>query len=62
MESGSGGGIKIDKLMETNFHSWKQKVELVLAFRDVEDAISDAVDPQTLEGPERSCLCLARRG
>ena len=53
MESGSGGGIKIDKLMESNFHSWKQKVELVLAFRDVEDAISDAVEPHTLEGAER---------
>ena len=53
MESGSGGRIKIDKLMVSNFQSWRRKVELVLAFRDVEDAISDAVDPHTLEGAER---------
>ena len=35
--------FKIEKLSESNFHVWKQKVELILAFRELEDHISDSV-------------------
>ena len=45
---GSSGMFKIEKLSESNFHVWKQKVELVLAFRELDDHISDSVSaPQT---------------
>lgn len=33
----SFGGIKIEKLGEDNFHVWKQKVELLLALKDLDD-------------------------
>ena len=46
MESGSGM-FKIEKLSESNFHVWKQKVELILAFRELDDHISDSA-PATL--------------
>ena len=32
-QGGSFGGFKIDKLTASNYHTWKQKIELVLAFR-----------------------------
>ena len=35
------GGFKIEKLGDDNFHVWKQKVELVLAFRELEDHITE---------------------
>lgn len=31
--------LKIDKLRDNNFHVWKQKIELVLSFRDLSDHI-----------------------
>lgn len=33
----SSGGFKIEKLSESNFHVWKQKIELVLAFRELSE-------------------------
>ena len=45
------GGLKIEKLGENNFHVWKQKVELVLAFRELDDHITEEdppTDPDTL--------------
>ena len=42
MTSSDGlGGFKIEKLGDDNFHVWKQKVELVLAFRELEDHITE---------------------
>ena len=35
--------FKIEKLRESNFHVWKQKVELILAFRKLDDHIRDSV-------------------
>jgi hypothetical protein len=35
----SSGGLKIDKLNISNYHTWKQKIELLLAFRDLDDVV-----------------------
>lgn len=46
MESFGGGSFKIEKLGESNFHVWKQKVELVLSFRELDIHIrKDAQEP-----------------
>jgi gag-polypeptide of LTR copia-type len=33
------GGFKIDKLNDKNYHTWKQKIELLLAFRDLDEVV-----------------------
>lgn len=33
--------FKIEKLSDSNFHVWKQKVQLILSFRELEDHITD---------------------
>jgi hypothetical protein len=38
----SSGGFKIDKLNDNNYHTWKRKIELLLAFRDQDEAVSEA--------------------
>lgn len=38
----ASGGFKIEKLSESNFHIWKQKIELVLAFREPSDHLEDS--------------------
>ena len=37
--------FKIEKLSDSNYHVWKQKVELVLAFRELEDHIVESRPP-----------------
>lgn len=32
-------GIKIDKINRSNFHIWKPKAELILAYREVDDVV-----------------------
>jgi coenzyme F420-reducing hydrogenase delta subunit len=36
-QDGSFGGFKIEKLTASNYHTWKQKIELVLAFRELDE-------------------------
>jgi coenzyme F420-reducing hydrogenase delta subunit len=38
-QGGSFGGFKIDKLTASNYHTWKQKIELVLAFRELGEVV-----------------------
>jgi hypothetical protein len=38
----SGGGFKIDKLNDNNYHTWKQNIELLLAFRDLDEVMFEA--------------------
>jgi gag-polypeptide of LTR copia-type len=33
------GGFKCDKLIHKNYHTWKQKIELLLAFRDLDELV-----------------------
>lgn len=37
----ASGGLKIEKLLESNFHIWKQKIDLGLAFRELSDHLED---------------------
>eukprot|EP00171_Calliarthron_tuberculosum_P021559 IDg21559t1 len=53
MDSFSSGGIRIEKLSERNFYSWKQKVELVLDHREVDDMIDTVLCPHRPEDPEQ---------
>ena len=34
------GSIKVEKLNETNYHSWKKKIQLLLAYRELFDYIN----------------------
>jgi len=43
MDSGSGM-FKIEKLSESNFHVCKQKIELILAFHEIENHIIDSAE------------------
>ena len=36
---GSSGMFKIEKLTESNYHVWRQKIELILAFREIDHLI-----------------------
>jgi len=46
------GGIKIDKLTETNFHEWRQRIKMVLALRDVDDLLDADCKPADAEDRE----------
>lgn len=43
----TGSIFKIEKLSDLNFHVWKQRVELVLAFRELDSHISNERVPDT---------------
>ncbi len=49
MDSQSSAGIRIEKLNEINFHSWKQKIELVLGHREVDEIIDPLLQPPRIE-------------
>jgi len=46
------GGIKIDKLTETNFHEWRQRIKMVLALRDLDDMLDEDGKPTDAEDRE----------
>lgn len=47
MDGASGmGGIKIDKLNESNFHEWRQRIQMVLALRDMDDMLNKENTPR----------------
>lgn len=44
MDSNSGG-FKIDKSEESGYHVWKRKIQLILAFRELERHLDDTAPP-----------------
>ncbi len=52
MDASGSAGIRIEKLNETNFFSWKQKIELVLGHREVDDMVDPILCPRRPEDPE----------
>jgi len=54
MDGGASGmgGIKIDKLTATNFHEWRQRIQMILALRDVEDMLDEDGKPTDAEERE----------
>jgi len=47
MDGGAAGmgGIKIDKLTETNFREWRQRMKMVLALRDLDERLDEDGKP-----------------
>jgi len=54
MDGGAAGigGIKIDKLTETNFHEWRQRIKMILALRDLDDILDEDGKPTDAEDRE----------
>jgi len=54
MDGGAAGmgGIKIEKLTETNFHEWRQRIKMILALRDLDDMIDEDGKPTDAEDGE----------
>jgi len=54
MDGGAAGmgGVKIDKLTETNFHEWCQRIKMVLALRDLDDMLDEDGKPTDAEDRE----------
>jgi Reverse transcriptase (RNA-dependent DNA polymerase)/gag-polypeptide of LTR copia-type/Integrase core domain/GAG-pre-integrase domain len=48
-QGGSFGGFKIDKLTSSNYHTWKQKIELVLAFRELDEVVFNIVSTNVMQ-------------
>jgi len=46
------GGIRIDKLTKTNFHEWRQRINIVLALRDLDDTLDEDGKPTDAETRE----------
>jgi len=46
------GGIKIDKLTETNFYQWRQRIKMVLALRDRGDMLDEDGKPKDADTRE----------
>lgn len=55
MDSGKdlAPSVKIEKLDESNFHIWKQKIDLILAYREVDHVVSET-NPHVDGSPEHS--------
>jgi len=54
MDGGAAGmgGMKIDKLTETNFHEWRQRIKMILALRDLDDILDEDGKPTDAETRE----------
>jgi len=54
MDGGAAGmgGVKIDKLTETNFHEWRQRIKMVLELRDWDDRLDEDGKPRDAEDRE----------
>jgi len=53
------GGIKIDKLTDTNIHEWRQRIKMVLALRDLDDMLDE--DGKPTDADARALAVLKRR-
>ncbi|CDF39842.1 unnamed protein product [Chondrus crispus] len=52
-DQGGGGSIRIDKLTDSNLYVWKQKIQLLLALRDVDQYIVEGRVPSEERAEER---------
>ena len=52
-DQGGGGSVRIDKLTDANFYVWKQKIQLLLALRDVDQYIIEGRVPSDEHPEER---------
>jgi hypothetical protein len=56
----SSGGFKIDKLYDNNYHTWKQKIKLLLAFRDLDEVVFED-PPADMENNLEAATLFKRR-
>ena len=52
-EDQGGGSVRIEKLTDTNFYIWKQKIQLLLALKDVDHHVFETEPPGLPESDER---------
>ncbi|CDF39892.1 unnamed protein product [Chondrus crispus] len=52
MDDQSSGSVRIEKLTASNFYIWKQKIELLLALRDVDQYVLDDI-PENATSDDR---------
>ncbi len=52
MDHSGSGGIRVEKLNDINFYSWRQKMELVLEHREVDDMVDPTLCPRRPEDSE----------
>ena len=45
MEDQGGGSVRIEKLTDSNFYVWKQKIQILLALKDVSEHVTEREDP-----------------
>ena len=53
MDDQGGGSVRIEKLTDSNFHIWKQKIQLLLALKDVELHIIESEVPDVSDSDDR---------
>lgn len=46
MDSDTGSGLKVEKLNDSNFYASKQDMQLLLAWKELDDHIEDDVPPR----------------
>lgn len=44
MEDQGSGSLRVEKLNDTNFYVWKQKIQLLLALKEVDHHIEETID------------------
>jgi len=44
------GGMNIDKVTDSNLHKWRQRIQMVVALRDLDDMIDEDGKPTDAEG------------
>ena len=52
MEDQGGGSVRIEKLTDSNFYVWKQKIQLLLALKDVSEHVTEREHPGVPESDE----------
>jgi len=54
MDEGAAGmgGIKIEKLTETNFREWRQRIKMILGLRNLDDMFDEDGNPTDAETRE----------
>ncbi|CDF77556.1 Retrovirus-related Gag-Pol polyprotein [Chondrus crispus] len=56
MDDQSSGSVRIEKLTASNFYIWKQKIELLLALRDVDQYVFDDISETATSDDRRKWI------
>ena len=53
MEDQGGASVRIEKLTDSNFYIWKQKIQLLLALKDVDHHVIESEVPDVSDSDDR---------